>query len=381
MKKTLLILFLFWLSTLLAQQNETSVKLLFLGDIMGHGPQIRAAHNAVTKTYNYSPNYTYLKPLIENADVSIGNLEVTLGVPPYRGYPQFSSPPALARDTKSAGIDVLVTANNHSCDKRKKGIEKTIFILDSLEITHTGTFKNQQTKDSLGPLLIERNGIRIALLNYTYGTNGIAIPKPNIVNLLDEKTIIKDVLQAKAKNPDQIIAFVHWGGEYQNLSNAYQKKWFDFFKKQGVNIVIGSHPHVVQPMKWDKEDNNLVVYSLGNFVSNQRKFPRDGGALFELTLTKKESETTITNAQYILTWVYKQKLKNTYEVGHSGTNYYVLPVNTFEHTPHFFEKQTDYRQMLRYSKHARSLLQKNNLNISERKPFTTIITWLINTTL
>ena len=369
--------FLYFSFSSFAQQEESSVKLLFLGDIMGHGPQIRAAYNSHDKTYNYAPNYQYLKPLFTNADVTIGNLEVTLGVPPFKGYPQFSSPAALARDTKFAGIDVLVTANNHSCDKRKKGVEKTIFILDSLEISHTGTFINQKAKDSLSPLLIEKNGIKIALLSYTYGTNGIAVTPPNIVNLLNKKTISKDVAQAKTHNPDQIIAFVHWGAEYQNLSNAYQKKWFSFLKEQGVNIVIGSHPHVVQPMKWNKEENSLVVYSLGNFVSNQRKFPRDGGALFELTLTKTDNKTNITNAQYMLTWVYKQKLAKTYEVGHSGTNYYVLPINSFEHAPAFFNKKSDYDQMMRYTRHARLLLEKNNQNITERKPLSDILYWLL----
>ncbi len=369
--------FLFLSFSSLAQESENTVKLLFLGDIMGHGPQIRAAYNAHDKTYDYNPNYQHLNSLFTNADITLGNLEVTLGIPPFRGYPQFSSPAALARDTQLAGIDVLVTANNHTCDKRKKGLEKTIFILDSLGISHTGTFINQKAKDSLSPLIIEQKGIKIALLSYTYGTNGIAVTPPNIVNLLDKKTIIKDVAQAKTHNPDQIIAFVHWGGEYQNLSNAYQKKWFSFLKEQGVNIVIGSHPHVVQPMKWNKKENSLVVYSLGNFVSNQRKFPRDGGALFELTLTKKENKISITNAQYVLTWVYKKKQPKTYEVGHSGTSYYVLPVNYFEYTPAFFEKKSDYNQMMRYTRHARLLLEKNNQNITERKPFSDLLYWML----
>jgi len=378
-KKLLLLFFLFLFNAVLFSQKqiENSLKILFLGDIMGHGPQIRAAYNTKNKTYDYTPNYQYISTLLTQSDINIGNLEVTLGVPPYQGYPRFSSPPALARDSKEAGIKVLVTANNHSCDRGKKGVEKTIFILDSLKIAHTGSFISSQEKDRLSPLIISKNNIKIALLSYTYGTNGIPVSSPNIINHLDEKTIRDDVKKAKTLNPDQIIAFVHWGGEYQNRANAYQKKWFEFFKKQGVNIVIGSHPHVVQPMKWNKKENSLVVYSLGNFVSNQRKFPRDGGALFELTLTKKEAQTTITNAQYILTWVFKEKMSKPYTKGYNGTNYYVLPVDEFNYKPSFFRNKSAYTKMKRYTRHARNLLNKHNKNISERKPISDVLFWLM----
>jgi len=345
------------------EQAKKSIKLLFLGDIMGHGPQIKTAYNPLTKTYNYDPNYHYITSVLSNADFTLGNLEVTLGVKPFTGYPTFSSPPELAVATQNAGIDVLVTANNHSCDKRKKGVEKTIAVLDSLQIAHSGTFINQKVKDSLNPLILEKNDIKIAILNYTYGTNGIPATYPNIVNLLDKKTILKDIAQAEDKEPDQIIAFVHWGFQYKDLPNQEQKNWFQFFKDNGVSIVIGSHPHVVQPMEWNKEENSLVVYSLGNFISNQRTFPRDGGAVFELTLTKHQDKTSITDANYQLTWVYKQQIE-TY------TEYYILPVNEFEYKAHFFHNGNDYKKMMRYTKHARTLLDEHNLNIPEQKPFT-----------
>ena len=344
------------------QEVEKSIKLLFLGDIMGHGPQIKTAYNPLTKTYEYNPNFQYIQNILSDADFTLGNIEVTLGVKPYSGYPSFSSPPELASAAQRAGIDVLVTANNHSCDKRKKGVEKTIAVLDNLKIAHTGTFLNQAEKDSLNPLILEKNNFKIAILNYTYGTNGIPATYPNIVNLLDKKTIIKDILQAKNKNPDQIIAFVHWGFQYKDLPNQEQKDWFQFFKDNGVSIVIGSHPHVVQAMEWNKEQNSLVVYSLGNFISNQRTFPRDGGALFELTLTKKEGKTTITDANYQLIWVYKQEIA-TY------TEYYVLPVNEFEFKEYYFHNSADYTKMMRFTKHARKLLDTNNQDITEKKVF------------
>jgi len=348
---------------LLAQEPPTnSVKLMFIGDIMGHGPQLKAAYNKQTKSYNYDANYQYITSSFNNADFVIGNLEVTLGVQPYAGYPTFSSPPELAQAIKNAGINVLGTANNHACDRRKKGIVSTIKILDSIGIQHFGTYTSAGAKDSLTPLIIEKNNIKIALLNYTYGTNGIPVPKGTKVNLLDKKEILKDIQKAKEQQPDQIIAFVHWGQQYKNLPVTSQKKWFQFFKENGVSIVIGSHPHVVEPMQWNQKENTLVVYSLGNFISNQRTFPRDGAVIFELELTKKSGKTDISNADYISTWVYKVHYEN-------GWEFYVLPIDEFAYKPYFFSHKNDYLKMKKYAAHIRTLLQKNNVNIPENKSF------------
>lgn len=341
---------------------ENTLKLLFLGDIMGHGSQIKAAYNAHTQTYEYTNSFQHMQPIISQADFTIANLEVTLGTKPYSGYPQFSSPIELVVAAKKAGIDVLATANNHSCDRRRKGILKTIEVLDSLQISYLGTYISSIEKEKRHPLIIEKNNIKVALLNYTYGTNGIPVPKGTVVNILDKETIKKDVLQAKSLYPDQIIAFVHWGEQYKNLASTSQKKWFEFFNSLGVNIVIGSHPHVVQPMEWDKINNKLVVYSLGNYVSNQRTFLRDGGAVFELVLSKKNQETVINSAQYQLTWVYKKKI-------HNKVDFLVLPVDKYFYKKNFFDKNSDYKKMLLYRKHAQELLYKNNRNITEKRPF------------
>lgn len=352
------------------EKVENTIKLLFLGDIMGHGPQIKAAYDPYTKTYDYNSCFQYIAPVLSNSDFTIANLEVTLGTKPYSGYPQFSSPVALAVATQNAGIDILATANNHSCDRRKKGIEKTIDLLDSLAISHLGTYKSNSEKQAHYPLILEKNNIRIALLNYTYGTNGIPVPKGSVVTILNKERIQKDVIEAQSFQPDQIIAFVHWGEQYKDLASASQKKWFTYFKSLGVNIVIGSHPHVVEPMKWDKKQNSLVVYSLGNFVSNQRTFPRDGAALFELILSKKDTKTSIKSASYYLTWVYKKKTKNK-------LSYTVLPVDEYLYKKPFFDKESDFNKMYKYAKHARKLLEKNNLNIPEKKPFTQMAVQLL----
>ncbi|MGB3468304.1 MAG: CapA family protein, partial [Cyclobacteriaceae bacterium] len=166
-------------SDTIPQTSEFS--LIFTGDVMQHDSQINGAYYKVTDTYEYDSNFYYLKDILSSADYTIANLELTLAGKPYKGYPTFSSPDNLAVSLKNAGIDCLVTANNHSCDRRKKGIVRTIDVLDSLDIPHTGTFKSETARDTLYPMLIEKKGFRIALLNYTYGTNGIPVPSPTVV--------------------------------------------------------------------------------------------------------------------------------------------------------------------------------------------------------
>lgn len=348
---------------IVSQTPKNELKLLFIGDFMGHMDQINAAFNKDTKTYDYDDCFAPVKPLLSDADVTIGNIEVTLGIKPYSGYPQFSSPPSYASAIKNAGVDVLTTANNHSCDKGKRGLERTINILDSLAIGHTGTFINKEQKDASPAYIIDQNGIRLAIINFTYGTNEIPPTHPNIVNYLDKETVKNDIEAAKKMNPDEIIAFVHWGYQYKDLPNNDQKEMFDFFKENGVNIVIGAHPHVLQPMHWKKStettQESLVVYSLGNFVSHQRTFPRDGGAVFELTLQKNEEGISIKDANYTLTWVHEPVIEGK-------KHYYILPVKEYENRPEYFTLKKDYDKMMRFVKHARSLLGRENQNISEK---------------
>jgi poly-gamma-glutamate capsule biosynthesis protein CapA/YwtB (metallophosphatase superfamily) len=198
-------------------QDTTKVSLLFLGDIMQHDSQITDAWDPVSKKYNYDPCFRYVKPYIQAADLAIGNLELTLAGPPYKGYPQFSAPDELLFTLKDAGIDVLVTANNHCVDTGKKGLERTILMLDSLHIPHTGTFVDQVARLNENPLLVEKNGFTLAILNYTYGTNGLPVTSPNIVNLIDTAVMRLDIQKAKSLRPDAIIVFTHWGTEYQSL--------------------------------------------------------------------------------------------------------------------------------------------------------------------
>jgi poly-gamma-glutamate synthesis protein (capsule biosynthesis protein) len=309
------------------QTDTMRLRIVFAGDIMGHDEQISGAWDPVGKTYNYEPTFRYVKPYIEKADIAIANLEVTLAGPPYKGYPQFSSPDALAIAARDAGFDVFVQSNNHALDRGQAGFRRTLMMLDSLQIIHTGTFSDSVTRLVQYPLILEKKQIRIVLLNYTYGTNGITIPRPFIINRIDTAQIRRDLQKAHLANPDFVIVTMHWGEEYQRFENSTQREQAAAILKYGADAIIGSHPHVVQPVKFypgiDSSAMHPVVYSLGNFVSNQRAQYKDGGILIELNLMKTYDKTMIEEISYMPTWVFRddQPGKSTF---------YVIPVSYYE---------------------------------------------------
>ncbi|MCG8474538.1 MAG: CapA family protein [Cytophagales bacterium] len=347
-------------SIILGQTTETSdtVRLLFIGDVMGHDSQIAAAYDSSAKRYNFDPVFEPVAPLIQSYDWAIANLEVTLAGKPYKGYPQFSSPDALAKSLKKAGIDVLATANNHSCDRGKRGVQRTIRQLDSLQLLHTGTFLNQAHRDTTNLVLLDRNSIRLGMLNYTYGTNGIRLSKPAIVNLMDTSQMAQDILHARKQTLDKLIVFIHWGKEYQQIPNKRQKQMARFLFKKGVDIIIGSHPHVLQPMEYhpakDGQSERFVAYSLGNFVSNQRTQPREGGAMVALELTKQNGKTRISDKGYHFSWVHKP----------NPTTFRILPASLYEQDTITLEPFSR-KKMSNFLKTQRKLLKNENKQVDE----------------
>ena len=343
--------------------SSDKITLLFIGDIMGHQQQIWSAEDRVNHTYNYDSVFTYIKPAISEADIAIANFEVILAGPPYSGYPVFNSPAALATACKNAGIDCLVTANNHSADRSSRGIKRTIISLDSLGITHTGTFLNSVERDSLYPLIIKKNGFSIAILNYTYGTNGVEVNKPYIVNYIDKKVISEDIAKARSKNAAIVLVFLHWGKEYSSTPLKEQYDLSEFLFEEGADIIIGSHPHVLQKMIWIKDDpekgkGRLIAFSLGNFVSDQRKQGTEGGAMVRIEIKRKDHAIFITNADYYLTWVYTPVEK-------CRKKFFVIPCSEYENKPGFFSSPDYYRRMKKFMNESRSLLYSQNSNFYE----------------
>jgi poly-gamma-glutamate synthesis protein (capsule biosynthesis protein) len=344
-------------------QASHELTLIFAGDIMQHMPQVEAAWNEQLGMYIYDSCFQYISPWLSGADLAIANLETTFDGKPYSGYPAFSSPDALATAMLNAGIDIAGTANNHSCDRGRSGIERTISVLDSIGILHMGTYLNAESHTKSTPLIINTKGFRLAFLNYTYGTNGIPVPANNVVSLIEKDKMQAELNAANDSAVDLTIVFIHWGEEYQRLPNAFQKDIANFLFTNGADIIIGSHPHVVQPMEWHKADSikneRLVVWSLGNFVSNQRKRYTDGGTMFSITLQKESGKTRIKDAGYQLTWVYNP-------VQNQRKQYYILPAARYENDTLLLDKQSQ-SDLKTFINDSRELLDANNFMVKEIK--------------
>lgn len=299
-----------------------SISLLFAGDLMQHMEQINAAQKE--NTYDYAECFREVQDEIGSADIAIGNLEVTLAGKPYAGYPSFSAPDNFLFSIKQAGFDVLATANNHCLDRGTRGMIRTNNLLDSLHIFRVGAYCDSAERRSIYPLLLEKKGFRIAFLNYTESTNGISAKYPTVVNYMDKSVVKADIEKAKSLSPDLIIAFMHWGVEYESQPGKKQKEWADWLLNQGVSHVIGSHPHVVQPMELrvdsTTQSQHLIVYSLGNFISNMSQRGTDGGLMLHLTFVK-DSTVRLAKSTYQPVWTWRPRF--------GSTNYKVIPATKY----------------------------------------------------
>ncbi len=343
-------------------QQDSTLSILFMGDIMQHQTQIDGAWYDSLQTYSYDSCFKYVAPIIQANNIAIANFEFTLGGKPYSGYPQFSAPEQIVHALLYAGIDIVGTANNHSCDRGRSGIERTIRLLDSLKLKHTGTFINAQSREKDYPMIVHKKGFTIALLNYTYGTNGINVPEPDIVNLIDTAQIRLDLKRAKDSLPDKTIVFIHWGDEYQSHPNQFQQDIAKFCFNHGADIIIGMHPHVIQKIERKVfPDSNgrevFVAYSLGNFISNQRDRYKDGGLMVQLELKKKNNHASISKCGYYLSWVYSP-------VEYGRKRFYILPVGRFENQSNLFDKDS-YQKMMLYASDSRDLMIKESKGAEE----------------
>ena len=262
-----------------------SADLLFAGDAMQHQAQLDQARLRDGKGgYDYSDCFTYIAPTVTEADYAVCNLEVPLGGgPDYTGYPCFSAPDSYAVALKDAGFDMFMTANNHSLDRRDRAARRTLVALDSLGIDHVGSFRDSLEREEKVPFIKDIKGFKIGFLNYTYGTNGIPPQDGVEIALIDRDRMAREIRETRDAGAEIVVVMVHWGVEYVLLQNRNQEELADFLVDQGVDLVIGGHPHVVQPMKVVRNEkvgkDVLVVYSLGNLISNMKTADTRGGAL------------------------------------------------------------------------------------------------------
>jgi len=323
-------------------RNETIV-LSAVGDIIYHMSQITSAYDEQKGTYDFNRYFDEIKPIIEAADIAVANFEGTTAgddIYAYKAYPIFNAPDETLDAIKYAGFDVISTVNNHSIDTNKIGIERTLQKIQDRGMMTVGTYAQ---KPETRILIVEEKDIRVAFMAYTYGCNGMeAVLTPEeldaMVNIIDEDKINEDIADAKAQNADLIVAFMHWGNEYQRDPSQDQKDLANSMIEKGVDIILGSHPHVIQDsVSFEHEgETKFVIYSMGNFISNQRQesldpeYPNlknyytEDGVIVNIKITKsfENNQTVIEDVSFIPTWVYRVKAPPLFD-------YKVIPLTTY----------------------------------------------------
>ena len=294
---------------------DVTFTLTAIGDIMCHNTQYWDAYQKETDTYDFSYVFENVQDYIAAGDVSIANIETSFAGKErgYSNYPVFNSPDELARDVKATGLDIITTAGNHCLDMGYSGLSRTIDVLKNNGIEQLGTYKSQEERDTI--FIKDVKGVKIAFIDYTYGTNGIPVPsgKEYCVNLIDKDLIKKDIEAAKSQNVDMIVACMHWGDEYKTKANKEQEDLADFLFKNGVNVIIGNHPHVLEQMEKRTvtlEDgttqDGFVIFACGNFICDQNAENTRNSIILNLDITRNsDGKITIDKANYIPIYMYK----------------------------------------------------------------------------
>lgn len=294
-----------------------------LGDTLCHNTQYWDAYNSKTDEYDFSYVYEDIKNYTLSSDITIGSLETTFAGKEkgYSNYPTFNTPDSLATALKDIGVDVVSLAGNHALDYGYIGLCRTIDVFDNIGLSHLGTYKTAEDQEKI--LIKDVKGVKIAFINYTYGTNGIPLPsgKDFCVNLIDKDFIKKQINQAKEQNVDMIVACMHWGTEYRTTANSEQKDLANFLFENGVDVILGNHPHVLEPM--EKKTITLqdgttkdvfVVYALGNFTADQRDEITRDSAILNLTITKNSNgKISIDKVNYVPIYMYKNTNVSTHK--------------------------------------------------------------------
>lgn len=326
-------------STISENEPYSTATIVAMGDTLCHSQNFKDAYDEQTGEYDFSPMFKYVTKYYENATIAVGNLEATLAGPKrgYSGYPTFNTPEHLAIDLKELGLDIMTTANNHTLDIGYDGLTSTLDYLDSAGLEHTGSARTQEEQDKI--LMKDLNGIKTAFLAFTYGTNGIPVPKGKeyCVNVfadwksdwssytIDYDFMKSKIDQAKEEGAEAIVVSMHWGVEYQTKENSEQDQIADFLIENDVNVILGCHPHVPQPMemrtvtlKDGTKKTGFVIFSMGNFFSAQT-FDNTRNTLILNVKIRKDNKTGkifVDQATYAPLYVYDNGLnaKDRYEI-------------------------------------------------------------------
>ena len=322
---------------------------------MQHGRQIRSALTERKNpddpdSYDYSAAFKYVENTFRNADLAVANMEFPMGILPYTGYPYFSAPFSIARQAKESGLGLFQLANNHLMDKGREGLETTLRLYDSLGVPYTGIYRSDQEETEKNPVFFNLKGMKFAFINFTYGTNGNPVPPPYRINRMDSVHIKEVIGRARRQGADMIIALPHWGNEYQLYPSAEQEEWARMLFRNGVRVIVGTHPHVPQtgeihyaanqlPSR-QEEVEKIVFYSLGNYITNQ-SIP--DYTQLELMAEIRAVKNNITRELILLAprWTYMWCFKK----GEFEDDYTVVPVEEVLGKPERVKNGFQYKRM------------------------------------
>lgn len=324
------------------EPSKDILTLIAAGDNLFHEPMLQSSLGK--EGYNFSPMYAGIKPIIEAADIAFVNQETVFGGERfgYSGYPRFNTPAVLAQTLADTGFDIANHANNHAMDMGEAGIIATMDTWEKIPgVTYLGIRRQAETQ----PAIITKNNIRLGFLAYTYGTNGIALPadKPWLVSLIKRETMAAEI-DALRPLCDILIVSMHWGDEYEPEPNARQRELAAFLAEHDVDIVIGHHPHVLQRFEFfDRPEGKktLVFFSLGNFISNQRRHDTLAGAIMYVKLIKEGDAVSVDKSGLI-------PVVTHYEAGFTNTQVIPLYAYTQELMDKHLQRLLDKRLTLEY---------------------------------
>jgi poly-gamma-glutamate synthesis protein (capsule biosynthesis protein) len=309
-----------------SEQINTSVSFAVVGDLMCHSVQFNYAE-IKKDSFDFNPVYSQIQKYLNAPDFTIGNLETVIAGKKYRytGYPAFNSPEEYIEALSKVGFDILYTANNHSLDRGEIGLKTTNEKIINHKMIPIGSYA--KGKDTIS--IFEKNGIKFSFLAYTYGTNGFKLNDNSeySLNYIDTAKIKKDIAIARSKKAEICIVYFHFGEEYSRKPSSFQKEIVKSSISYGADIILASHPHVIQPIEFFKSaasnlDSGFVAYSLGNFYSNQKWRYSDAGIIlnFELSKDLLSKKISLSKIDYIPTWVHKYRTANKKE-------FIILPSN------------------------------------------------------
>lgn len=304
---------------IIEEPKEKRMSIVMVGDALIHGAVYLDAEISRNKEYDFTSMFTDIKPIINKYDLRYYNQESIIGGKKIgvSHYPRLNSPEEIGEDLTDIGFNMVSLANNHTLDKGEAGVLNSLSFWKSRKgVITAGSYSSKEERDTIN--VYEQNGIKYAFLAYTKSTNGLSVPdgKDYYVNVYSDDLVKRDVEQAKANGAEVIIVSMHWGNEYTHTPTDEQREQAKYLSELGVHLIIGSHPHVIQPIEY--VNDTLVIYSLGNFISAQRVLGQEKiiGVLVGTDIVVKDNKVTFENTNFELLYTYYTS---------SNTNFKVIP--------------------------------------------------------